>query len=238
MSKLEREDLEELFHYLPDVYYFKKNIDSQFVSGNQNFIHLCGAASIEEIYGKTDFDFFPKYMAEGYIRDDQYVLKTGEKVINRLEVNSNSKGVRWFMTTKVPLHDDAGNIIGLAGFGKDLKRAQHLLQPFDELQPALNYIEVHLCENIEIDVLAKITHLSLSQFERKFKNALQMTPSAYILKLKLDAASRALIESTYSISEIAHQYGFYDNSHFTRQFKRQFNLTPKEYRKEALRITY
>ncbi|MBF0196763.1 MAG: AraC family transcriptional regulator [Planctomycetes bacterium] len=222
---------EILFEYFNDVYFFKKDTDLNFVGCNGNFVKLVGLESTADIKGRNDYDFFPTHLADRYRQDDIRVMKSGEHLVNRIEINSTENEVRWFQTTKVPLYDGENRILGVAGFARDMKRTKGSMLKFDHLQPALDHIEEHLTEQLEIEFLSKICHMSISQFERKFKSAMLMTPMAYIIKLRLDAASRNLLESKTSILEIAHRYGFYDNSHFTRQFRKEFKLTPRDFRK-------
>jgi AraC-like DNA-binding protein len=72
--------------------------------------------------------------------------------------------------------------------------------------------------------------LSVSQFDRRFKKLYQMTPMQYVLRVRLNAASEAISTSDRSIAEIALACGFYDQSYFTKQFRRQFAETPSAYR--------
>ena len=68
---------------IPDVIYFKDK------SGKIDFVNNAYAKGLklkpEEIAGKTDFDFFPKKRAERMQKDDQYVLKTGKAIVDKIE---------------------------------------------------------------------------------------------------------------------------------------------------------
>ena len=69
---------------------------------------------------KTDFDFFPKEMAEKFWADDQKVIQ-GEPVIDREEyVLTDAGEKRWLLTSKLPLRDQSGKIVGLVGIGRDI----------------------------------------------------------------------------------------------------------------------
>ena len=80
--------------------------------------------------------------------------------------------------------------------------------------------------------LATIAHLSLSQFERRFKALFQVTPVQYLIRLRLNKAGQLLTSSTAKITDIASQCGFYDHSHFIRQFTRAYGLSPSAYRQQ------
>jgi transcriptional regulator GlxA family with amidase domain len=73
--------------------------------------------------------------------------------------------------------------------------------------------------------------MSLRAFERQFLSNFHLTPQKYLRKLRLRIASRALVYTNESLSEVALTCGFGDQSHFTREFHRQFGRTPREYRK-------
>ena len=68
---------------------------------------------------------------------------------------------------------------------------------------------------------------------RTFRIHYGVTVGAYLRNLRLEQAARALADSMSTIADIAAQAGFYDQSHFTRTFKRKFGLTPQEYRRAA-----
>ena len=67
-------------------------------------------------------------------------------------------------------------------------------------------------------------------FERQFQATFHLTPHRFLRKLRLRIASRALMETDKSLADIALQCGFADQSHFSREFRRQFGRTPREYR--------
>ena len=80
--------------------------------------------------GRTDFDLFPKEIAEKFWADDQKVIQ-GQTVIDREEYFLSNEGEkRWLLTSKLPLRDQNGKIIGLVGIGRDIteqKRAGEAL---------------------------------------------------------------------------------------------------------------
>ena len=74
---------------------------------------------------KSDFDLFPKDIAEKFWADDRKVIQ-GEPVINREEYVLNDEGEkRWLLTSKLPLRDQNGKIIGLVGIGRDITERKH-----------------------------------------------------------------------------------------------------------------
>src|SRR5437867_4110160 len=71
---------------------------------------------------------------------------------------------------------------------------------------------------------------TLRAFERQFRATFHLTPQKFLRKLRLRIASRGLIYTDESLSDIALKCGFADQSHFSREFRRQFGRTPREYR--------
>jgi PAS domain S-box-containing protein len=116
----ERDRLRTLIDNLPDVIFIK---DSEFrlVTVNRAFIRQFGAPSEADVLGKTDFDFCPVDLAQSYRSDDERVILRGETLVNREEeILSPELGRISILTTKVPLRDAHGEIVGLVGICRDI----------------------------------------------------------------------------------------------------------------------
>lgn len=225
-----------LFNHLPDIYYFVKDRAGRFVLGNDTFVRQCGVETEQEIIGKTDFDFFPLGRAETYVQDDNYVMETGDSIIDRVELAPDpGNSIHWFITCKVPVYSNEGEIIGLAGTARDITRAGLALRPYTEMQDVLEYVRDNYAESIEIKQLAALVHLSVSQFERRFRKVFQISPLKHIMNVRIRAASLRLTATNDTIAHIALECGFYDHSHFTRNFRKTMGIPPKEYRKQYMR---
>ncbi len=232
-SNLQIEAFRQLYQYLPDVYFFAKDINCKFIMANTTFVEKCGAHKESDIIGKTDYDLFPHDRAEIYIKDDQYVMSTGQSIINKVELAPESdNSMNWFITNKVPLRSHDGKIVGLAGIARDLNKAITSLTPYSHMSGVLKYINDHHMEEIEIHDLAEMVHLSVSQFERKFKKTFQLSPVKHITNVRINSAKQQLALSSKKISSIAQDAGFYDHSHLTREFIRHTGMTPTQYRKK------
>jgi diguanylate cyclase (GGDEF)-like protein/PAS domain S-box-containing protein len=115
---------------LPDLIY-AKDTESRFVIGNIAVARLMGATP-DELLGKTDFDFYPQELAKQYYADEQEIIRSGQPLINReeplMDQLTGRKG--WLSTTKVPLRNSEGKIVGIVGIGQDIterKRAEEKL---------------------------------------------------------------------------------------------------------------
>jgi PAS domain S-box-containing protein len=115
----ERSLLRTLIDNLPDCVYAKDTGGRKLLVNPADLKNLhCKTEA--EVINKTDFDFFPKELAEKFWADDQKVI-LGQPVIDREEyVLSDSGEKRWLLTSKLPLRDPAGKIIGLVGIGRDI----------------------------------------------------------------------------------------------------------------------
>ncbi|MDQ3801829.1 MAG: helix-turn-helix transcriptional regulator [Acidobacteriota bacterium] len=99
------------------------------------------------------------------------------------------------------------------------------------------YLRKRIQENLQYDwtveELSKSIGISPPHLQRLFKSSLGMPPISYLRDLRLEKA-RALLEAEdefYQVGEIGYKVGIFCNSHFTRDFKRKFGLTPSEYRR-------
>ena len=97
----------------------RKDVSERFTFANQRFCQLLGKP-LEEIIGKTDFDFFHPDLAAKYQADDRQVIKTG-KLFETVEVNQTPGGEKRFVNViKSPIHDPMGRIIGIQGIFWDI----------------------------------------------------------------------------------------------------------------------
>lgn len=105
---------------LPDSIYVK-DLDFRKTLANPPDLKNMGCSNEAEIIGKTDFDFFSKEAAQAFYNDDKEVVETGRPVINREESFIDKDGHKnWLLTTKLPLADNDGKIMGLIGVGRDI----------------------------------------------------------------------------------------------------------------------
>jgi PAS domain S-box-containing protein len=122
----ERSLFNVVINNIPDYVYFKDR-QSRFTLVNRAAVEGLGCQSADEILGKTDFDFFPREVAQEFYDDEQYLLQTGEPIIDKLEMNRAPNGeARWHSSNKVPIYGVDGRIEGLAGFNRDVTQRRRL----------------------------------------------------------------------------------------------------------------
>ncbi len=113
---------EALYHSLVETLpqnIFRKNLDCRFTFANHQFCQTLGR-SLEEIVGKTDFDFFPQELAEKYQRDDRRVIETGMPYDTVEEHQPPGGGKLFVQVVKTPLRESSGRIIGLQAIFWDI----------------------------------------------------------------------------------------------------------------------
>ena len=101
------------------------------------------------------------------------------------------------------------------------------------LNRALDFIDKHYLENITLNKIAENCFISKYYLSHLFTQNMDTTIGKYILQKRLDESKRLLNFTELSISEIAHHSGFNDQSYFCRTFKKEFDITPGEYRQST-----
>src|SRR5581483_3606200 len=130
-------DSEELYQSLVETLpqnIFRKDAQMRFTFVNHLFCQTLGLRP-EEIVGKTDFDFYPRELAEKYRQDDEQVMASG-KTLETIEQYQPSSGPRaYIQTVKTPVHDAQGNVTGLQGIFWDIserRRAEEQIRRANE----------------------------------------------------------------------------------------------------------
>jgi PAS domain S-box-containing protein len=116
----ERTMLRALIDNIPDFMYVKDR-HGRFVIANAHTASALGANNVEELLGKTDFDFFPREIATAFYADEQQVMRSEKPLFNREEKIVDRQGnTRHILTTKVPLRGAHGLVSGITGVGHDV----------------------------------------------------------------------------------------------------------------------
>ncbi|MBN1582506.1 MAG: substrate-binding domain-containing protein, partial [Anaerolineae bacterium] len=130
----ERALLRTLIDNLPDYVYIKDR-QSRFVLNNAAHIRVLGARTQEDVVGKNDHDIFPEELAAQYYAYEQKLMEADEALIDleELVIDQQTGQEQRVLSTKVPLHDEQGNVTGFVGLTRDitlLKQAEENLERY------------------------------------------------------------------------------------------------------------
>lgn len=227
---LDPQGVRAMFDHLPGVFFFIKDIEGRMITANAAKLSRLGLEQESEIVGKTDDAFFPADVVLAFRQDDQEIIRTGKPVINRLELwLDEQRTLNWFMTTKLPVPGKDGRIIGIMGLSRryEEQTTQHQVR---EVAVAVAYVRDHLHQSLTAAELAQAAGVSERHLHRKLRETLGTTPHELMLRMRIQAAAEALTKTGKSISDIALDHGFCDQSAFTHQFRKRTGMTPRQFR--------
>jgi len=223
--------LVELFDYTPGVIFYAKDKESRYVAANRAMLDAKELKNPEELLGRTDRDFHPSVFADAYIAEDQKILKTGSALPNEVWfVIDRSGKPGWFHSTKVPLRNEAGDVVGIAGVRYAIETPEDRRRQFRRLAPVILHLERHYTDTISMKEMARFAEMSSTHFNREFHAIFRMPPTRFLHALRIEKARQLLSSTDASIGEIAIATGYHDQSHFNRHFGRIVRMTPKEFR--------
>lgn len=141
----------------PARFYFK-DLASRFVLVSRSHVDLFRAGSMADIRGRTDFDFFTAEHAQTAFAVEQEIIRTGVPVVDLEECETwSDRPDSWVVTSKQPLRDDTGAIIGTFGISRDITASKRLAQDLDARTAELHRVERELRGLLESspDVIAR-----------------------------------------------------------------------------------
>jgi two-component system, sensor histidine kinase and response regulator len=155
----ERNLLRTLIDNIPDRIY-AKDAGSRFIISNDALMKRMDKSAQNELIGKSDFDLLPRELAAKFYADEQEIIRTGKPLINKEEFSGDISGsINWSLTTKVPLLDTSGNIIGIVGIGKDITERKR-----KEMESKVMYeIAQGITASGNLDELMRLIHKSLGK---------------------------------------------------------------------------
>jgi len=108
-------------------------------------------------------------------------------------------------------------------------------ESYDRLAPVFKYIAGNYQKNISLSDLSCIINVCDDHLIRLFKNSVNKSPIKYINDLRIQEAMKLLINTEFSVTQIAYKVGFSDPNYMTRLFKNTLDITPGQYRKKAIK---
>ncbi|MCB1498228.1 MAG: helix-turn-helix domain-containing protein [Bauldia sp.] len=226
----------DMFNSIPDIYFYVKDRESRWIVCNDASVRFLGVKTKSHVYGMTERDFFPKAIADSIRADDREVIFKRKKIIGRTEIVLDECGLlTWASTNKIPLVGKSGQIVGLMGTTRILKRADDLPETFQQFRRVVDHVQKNISRPINIVELSREAHLSQSQFRKRFRGLFGVSPNEFILRTRLQRAARLLKNTDDALIRIALDCGFCDQSYFTKRFRDFFGATPRRYRQTAPR---
>lgn len=225
--------LEDLYDPVTDVVFFVKDWHGRYVIVNQTLVYRCGLHEKSEVLGHTTCELFDEPLGRRYLDQDREVIDTGCPLIDRLELHPATNQLeQWCLTNKAPIPGPGGEVIGLAGFSRDLETpgiGESRVRP--EVATVVSYIQTNYAAELRVERLAEMAGMSTYQLSQRIRAIFGLTPAQLIAKTRIDIASRMLRSEDTPIAEIAQCVGYCDQSAFSRQFKATVGLTPSQYRR-------
>lgn len=222
----------ELFEFLPQVYMYVKDRDGRYLKANRVVCRVIGVDDEADVIGKKDFDFFPPAIAAQYVEEDRRVIAARTPLTDQVWLVPDTNGVpQVYLCNKIPLFDRKAAVVGIAGVKRPYEQTARATSGHGRLLQVVQFVTSHYGQDIVVADLAKQANLSVSQLHREFSRLFGITPNRYLREVRVGVGRHMLESSEMSMAQISRHCGFYDQSHFSRQFKASTGLSPLEYQK-------
>jgi PAS domain S-box-containing protein len=140
-----------LVNTIPDLIWLK-DAGGLYLACNETFEHFFGARRAD-IIGKTDYDFVAKELAEVFRANDLKVMTSGDLIRYEQLLTFADGHQAWIETTKMPMYDSAGNLLGVLGAGHDITERKHAEKELAQKQKELEELNKHLEQRVREAVL-------------------------------------------------------------------------------------
>lgn len=225
-------DLAFIGSNLPHVW---KN-DNDFYQGNRDlFVDVYVIHFKEDVLGAGFFDL-PEcsHIKKLFTRGQQGVSITGAdhtKISNLVKDVVAATGMErltlFLKLLEIIAHTKDYELLSNAGYTSTVNSADT-----ERINVVMNYIMQNYANDIKVEEIASLSHLTVSSFCRYFKARTQKTFSEFLNEVRILNACKMLVKNDMTITEICYEIGYNNISHFNRQFKNFTGLTAKEYAKK------
>ncbi|WP_018651128.1 AraC family transcriptional regulator [Actinobacillus capsulatus] len=172
----------------------------------------------------------------------KHQLKTQSSLVTGVAVAKINSQIENCLTRLIDLLDEPSNYLALADLYKK-ELIIHLLNTplkthlilfanqnshLQKIKKVCHYIQTNLAEKFSVAQLARMVNMGESSFYQHFKIITGLTPIQYQKSMRLNQAQKLLAENQFSVTQTAYQIGYESLSQFSREYKRQFGVSPRE----------
>ena len=223
---------EALFDRMPDTVFFIKDADGTYVCVNQTLVARCGKSRKDQLLGQSPISLFGSELGSAFETQDHEVIASGEPLNDRLELHLRPDGsIGWCLTTKTPLKNAAGDVVGIAGISRDLAQPDDESDDYHLLSRAIELAKRRIADPPSLQEMAAVADMSVYRLDRRMRLIFGLSTGQWLLKTRIESACHALRDRERPIADIAVACGYSDQSCFTRQFRRMTAHTPAEFRR-------
>jgi AraC-like DNA-binding protein len=225
----------DLLGAVPHVMFCAKDESGAYLTVNQAFADRAGVPAPDAVVGRFAADLFDAELAASYASQDAELWSTRQPLRNQLELIRRPDGtLGWYVTTKV-LVGEIGHRPFLASVSVDLRAAGEAPTAHAGVAAAVDYARSHCTESVRVGDVAAAASMSVVQLERAVRRIVGLSVRQLLTRFRVEHAVGLLATTELALSDVAARCGYYDQSAFTRQFRRVVGVSPGAYRTQVLR---
>ena len=225
------ETMKDMFDLVGDVSFNMIDDQDRVMAFNRRNRENCNFKDEKDFIARNLHDLFPKVLADVYSARNRAVRESGRPIVEKTYFHAADRSTDIKIVSIYPLRDVKGRIIGTTSVTRALESGANKPDWYQSIRAAVAYIDDHFAEKLSIKLLARVSNMSPSTFRRAFEKTMETTPGVYLTTIRINKARKLLADTDKTISDIAEECGFYDQSHFIKMFARLRRQTPSEYRR-------
>ena len=221
--------VKKMMDTLPNVGFYVKDAEGRLVALNKRNCEICNFRDEFAAVGRRSDELFADGRGATYLSEDRKV-RSSERMINIRHQQTADGSMRLAHKTIAPVRDRRGAVIGTMAVYRYETEPLSSLDWHKRIKAITAHINGHPTGDLSLSALAELGDTTPSKLVRAFQKILHLTPTAYVMRMRVVRARRLLESTDWSQSKIARDCGFYDLSHFFHAFRRDRGLTPSAYR--------
>ena len=231
------EPLRRLFEHIPHLRFFAKDRAGRLIAVNDCFALRRSSLRAEHLLGRSDWQVHPPLIARRLRENDLRIMEGHgpHRFPAELLFQSTSGYLDWGKTIKLPMVDTAGDVLGILGISQPCPPpppVQACLKPFQ--QAALKIVKER-GRAVSAGEISASVGLPPRRLQSLVQDAYGVPIRELSLQARFVAALALLTDRSRSVGELAIEFGFTDQSSFTRHCRRLTGLAPKQIRRERWR---